>query len=96
LFGETALHKAVKKEMMSVLQVLVEAGANPNAADAMGNTALHAAATHSRDVHVWNVLLLAKGDPNIRNTLGETALSAAQRAKNLEGIAVIKQFYPSW
>lgn len=96
LYGETALHKAVKTEMLCVVEFLVKAGADVNAQDHAGNTPAHTAATHTSDLHVWNVLMMSNGDPNIKNRNGETVMAAAQRAKNLEGVAVLKQNFPSW
>ena len=96
LFGDTPLHKAVKHEMLTMINILVKSRANVNSQDHMWETPLHIAAVGCRDIHIWNMLMRGGGDPRIRNRYGQTPVSKAQKAKNLEGLAVMRQFYPQF
>ncbi|HEY2362230.1 MAG TPA: ankyrin repeat domain-containing protein [Candidatus Angelobacter sp.] len=80
--GETALMEAVSRtdydvppegvDRLEVVRLLLAAGAEVNARDKQGNTAL----MHCRDdVEQVELLLKAGADPNVRNLEGETALS---------------------
>lgn len=68
----------VLKKVAPVVEVLLEAGADPNLADLAGNTPLMAAAQLG-DVSLVQRLLDAGADPGLRNAQGETAQSLALR-----------------
>ncbi|MEM9068103.1 MAG: ankyrin repeat domain-containing protein [Myxococcota bacterium] len=70
-----ALHKAAESNMLRVLRVLLDAGADPNATDARGTTPIAAAAFEGA---FDAVRLLKRGgaDPTITNARGESALAA--------------------
>lgn len=76
--SRTALHIAVCNGDESIVQLLLDRGANLSKQDCNGSTALHLAAELGR----WNLvkLLLEKSaHPNQINDLGQTALFAAVR-----------------
>lgn len=55
IYGETALHKAVKASVVDNVRALVASSADPNVPDVNGNTPLHRAA---REVHHFDILHL--------------------------------------
>ena len=68
-----------------ILEMILDAGANPNAQDASGDTALHQAATRSRFVEP---LLKAGADPNLCNSRGESPLVALVRQRGHDRAAL--------
>lgn len=74
------------------LQILLAHGANPNAQDEDGNTALHIVAAHPQaDIRmdvVWNLFL--KTDDTIRNNDGKTAYDLAKENPNFTDEEVLK------
>ncbi len=88
-FGAVPLHRAAVSSYKS-LKILLEAGAEPDACDALGYTAMHYAAAADRP---GNIKLLAKygADPSIHSTedqkecmlfAGSTPMHAAARNKH--------------
>jgi len=69
--GERPLAKAVGMRTTRQFQLLLEAGADPNAADRTGNTALHRAAMVNAGTHV-RALLEAGADPLAKNAQDAT------------------------
>jgi len=67
---------------------LLQAGADVNAANEFGATALYAAAAHS-DAAMTEKLLAAGADPNVALTSGETALMEAARRGNLPTVRAL-------
>ena len=71
------LHSAAAARDVASAQLLLEAGADPDARQQLGYTALHAAAQHDDDALA--ALLLRHGaDPGLRNEQGATARSIAE------------------
>ena len=92
--GERPLHKAVVyNKKLSVVTVLLKAGAVVNAKDVYGNTPLHEAAWYNENPAVITTLLKAGAEVNARTSKrkyggGETPLHFAARSN--ENPAVIK------
>ncbi|MBD5803910.1 Ankyrin repeat protein [Azoarcus sp. Aa7] len=77
LQGRTALHHAVQRGDKDIVEALLAAGANPDAADAVGNSAMHLLAMRPRtesDVAIVDTLIKAGADGRLRNAKGRTAL----------------------
>ncbi len=70
------MRDAIKRDLRAVQHEITGGGANVNAQDASGFTALMAAALR-RDPEVMTILLNAGADPNLRSNQGQTALMAA-------------------
>jgi ankyrin repeat protein len=75
-YQRTPLHSAARYGSVSVIQFLVEKGADPNAKDESGNTPLHLATLYSHD-EAAEILIRANSDINALNDNGESPLSAA-------------------
>ena len=87
--GETALHKAIRNKQLSIVEVLLEAGANPNIKDEdeRGNTPLIIALLQGdHEDKIFQALLRAGADVNDSNNLGETALMIAVYCWNISAI----------
>ena len=77
--GRTALHRAVSIGRSKTVQILVDAGANPDIQDdGYRATALHLAALNGYS-GVVQILVDAGADPDIQDEYGETALHWAAR-----------------
>ncbi|HWY30159.1 MAG TPA: ankyrin repeat domain-containing protein, partial [Candidatus Acidoferrum sp.] len=64
---------------------LLQHGANPNACDGRGDTALHFAARFLAEEQIFSLLLDDKANPNVRNNEGETPLDLVKKG-------LLKQF----
>ena len=71
-----------------LLQQALDAGADPNAVDTFGNTALHFAA-FAPSSEPTQLLLDARADPNIPNDRGETPLMGAVRNAQYDQIKLL-------
>ena len=91
--GKTPLHIMARyRSSFDCLQILIAHGANPNAQDEEGNTALHIAAAHPQaDIRmdvIWNLFL--KTDDTIRNNDGKTAYDLAKENPNFTDEELLK------
>lgn len=86
--GETAVHIVTRRGDLGWLGLLYQKGANLNAKDREGNTAL-ILATLTR----WNdgvvTLIRLKAQVNAQNRMGETALLKAVQARDLELVKLL-------
>jgi ankyrin repeat protein len=76
--GSTALHWAVHRDALDVVDLLLGAGANPKAANRYGVTPLSLAATNG-NARIVERLLRGGADPNTALPGGETVLMTAAR-----------------
>lgn len=77
--GCTALHHAVSWSRTDCISVLLKRGANVNARDKAGYSALHRASAFSaRPLRVISMLLAAGAEVNARNTAGQSPLQVAR------------------
>ncbi|XP_069609609.1 ankyrin repeat domain-containing protein 22 [Ranitomeya imitator] len=68
------------KQNERLIRLLLNAGANVNATDSEGNTALHYACK-MKSQSIVPILLEAKADPHIKNEAGETCIDIAERLR---------------
>ena len=73
------LHSAAAARDAEAAQLLLEAGADPDAQQAGGYTALHAAAQHD-DEALAETLLRHGADPSVRTDAGADAAALARAA----------------
>ena len=88
--GLTALHLAAFYGRSEVMKLLLEAGADKDAAQRNGMTALHAAAFHG-DTDVVKLLLKAGADKDAVNAFGMTALKLAAGKAHSEVVKLLLQ-----
>jgi ankyrin repeat protein len=69
--GANALHTAVKRGFVDIVNMLITMGVDLHATDNNGNTALHLAAS-SKSLPIVKLLLEAGVNPNLRNHFQET------------------------
>ncbi|CAG0973848.1 protein phosphatase 1 regulatory subunit 27 [Burkholderiales bacterium] len=86
--GATPLHLAASNLDPSALEVLLAAGANPNAKDHEGNTPLHMAAFSQKSQHAQR-LLEGGADPSLKTHAGRDATSIARKVMAHEVAGVI-------
>jgi len=77
------LHSAAAGDSLSIVKMLLEAGANPNARQQMGYTPLHSAA-NSGDLEIARLLLQHGADPAAKTDNGQTALAIAEEKGHSE------------
>src|SRR5580700_10488562 len=86
--GATALHWAVFRSDIEMVNLLLKAGANPKAANREGSTPLWLASING-DAAVIAALLNAGADANEHLPLGRSPLMAAARTGNVAAIKVL-------
>jgi ankyrin repeat protein len=72
------VHAAAAVGDHATMKLLLDRGADPNARQQLGFTALHAAAGHG-DIEMAKLLLEAGADPDLRTEDGKTALELAEK-----------------
>ena len=87
--NRTALMIACEEGNKDVINVLLTAGADPNIADADGETCLHCAVLYDLCTDVLQAIISLVGDVNATNKRNETALMIACQNRNNNGINVL-------
>jgi len=76
--GYTPLHIAIQERHVSIIELLLKSGANPNSTDKHGNGPLWTAAMNARgDFTIVELLLKAGANPNHKNNYGRSPLDVA-------------------
>ncbi|PWW74643.1 ankyrin, partial [Tuber magnatum] len=91
-YGNTPLHCAVFFGQEDTVRLLLRAGANPNARNRVGMTALHWAAGH-RDgfAGIISCLLEHSADPEIPDGSGRKAIYRARMYENVSSISLLQE-----
>jgi ankyrin repeat protein len=87
----SALRRAAANGFSAFVQQLLLAGADPNAVDRDGESAL-VAAVRNGDLSVIAMLLEKGADPNATDSLGRTALAHAAEKGSVEAVRLLLQF----
>ena len=77
---EPILHEAVRSESAELVNLLLEAGAEVNAANDIRQTPLHLAAQDDKNLELARLLIKFGADINAKGLFDETALAVAQRS----------------
>lgn len=91
--GATALHHAAEAGEPTVIQLLLEAGADVSVCDALGDTALIVAASNGH-VQATRLLLAAGSQPAAMNQSKLNALGAAAEAEQVDVVALLLRDAP--
>lgn len=91
------LHKAARTGVKSSIELLLNYGANPNAVDLNGETALMYLCRHNHDIQLILLLLRYSADPDIENHSGEKARDLSRQHKSNDKIEkvlhpILRQF----
>ncbi len=86
----TALHAAIESGDEEIVNLLLNHGANVDAANAHGETPLFIAASMGKKPLVARLLQL-KADPSIRDINGQSAIDAAKEANHPEVVEMLKK-----
>lgn len=87
--GITCLGYAIGANRTSIVQMLLEAKANPWEIDTNGGTAIHYAAAYGRK-ELLEYFISAGGDVNQANTQGQTPLVLAMKNKMKDTVEILK------
>merc|ERR1711998_113254 len=88
--GVTPLGYAVGHDQLSAVKVLIDAKANLDDVDSVGNSAVHFAAGYGR-VKVLEHLLARGAAASKVNQMGMTPLAAAQQNNQQQAMAILKR-----
>ena len=86
--GTTALHWAVERDAIEIVQLLIRAGANVKATNRYGATPLWLASLNG-NAATMGVLLEAGADPSAASDEGETALMVAARTGKIDAVNLL-------
>ncbi|HWV93388.1 MAG TPA: ankyrin repeat domain-containing protein [Vicinamibacterales bacterium] len=86
--GTTALHWAVERDAIEIVQLLIRAGANVKTTNRYGATPLWLASLNGNAATI-GVLLEAGADPSAASDEGETALMVAARTGKIDAVNLL-------
>ena len=89
------LSMAARTSKADVIRALLEAGADPNARDEDGDTALHDAARYGKAGEKLEALLEGGADPTLRNNAGKLPWDYARANEALRESSVLERLRPS-
>ena len=90
--GFTALHLATLKRQHGTINLLLDAGADVDAADARGGRTSLFHAAEANDWDTCDLLLQRGADVNSANFAGETAVFAANGRKHNQTVALLVKY----
>jgi hypothetical protein len=88
---KTPLHRAAVKGHWDILELLLAEGADVNAGDHSGRTALHYAVSHDNRNMAYLLIVKAGADVNVKDVGGETALSVAKAKGHTEIVELLRK-----
>lgn len=89
--GQRALGFATERRYSNRVRILIEAGANPNEQDKLGQTPLHLAAKNG-DIVSLRILLVAGADTGKKDLRGKTASEYALELKHVDCVKEISKY----
>jgi ankyrin repeat protein len=87
--GESPLIFAIRNELMEVINDLLKKGADANAKDAMGNSALDLALTRRYNTAIMDELLRYGAKPDIKDAEGNTPLARALNNDDIDAASTL-------
>ena len=87
--GSTPLHHTARSGQPDMVWDLIQAGADANALNTMGQTPLHVAASSRASRELVKNLIHARADSSLKDARGDTPVALAQRHQNPTFIAAL-------
>lgn len=90
--GESLLIFAIRNELLWLIQALVENGADVEAKDALGNSALDLALTRCDNTPIMYALLRRGANPNVKDASGDTPLARALKNSDIDAARTLIEY----
>jgi len=88
------LHESAQLGNTEMCRILIDAGANPDRQDSLGETALHKASSHAY-LEIIEFLLTSGADPTVREMCGELPIDQSPPRKRPKVQAVFDRHSPT-